>query len=586
MAWEAISNTVPQYSRNASGDAASDYYLKGYTYGSDVPINMASDASGNGQLVMCQVNSEGYFLNGSGAIFTPHFNQNYRIALYEDGADAIANDLNSAVWVRDFKLPASVDYVDSAVAGGGGSGSGSTSSALNIVSEGASTSNTGAQNYAVVQPLLDAGENIYIPKGTYEFNNALILKSESQFIVGDGKYASIIRNTASATIISFGDASNIVQRAKISDLGIEGGGGTTAAIVLPGILDDSQVGDASKANFIENVRVRDAAGDALRVSSWSNTVSHFEAWDCGRGIRLGSECNACTFINPYITGCTNEAVYAPNGAGIPSNITFLGGVYQRSGGTNGTIWIEEGNSVVFMSPYTEGNTAPYSIYFDSLAHNCTAYNVMHNTVGISPSTHVICYNTGKGNRFEGVQLLGGTVQHMVRIQGVLPTTVISNLHASVGTVTSSLVDDESDRLATTVLDPLDGSTFGPSRIYALQSVTGWRYTESDTGNDKFSIRNGIFYVGDRNGGSNPGLTAAGTTLRITDNAGTSAGNVAYATARIGDWNDNVKDQAGTGSPEGAVTADVGSTYRRTDGGAGTSFYVKETGTGSTGWVAK
>jgi hypothetical protein len=45
------------------------------------------------------------------------------------------------------------------------------------------------------------------------------------------------------------------------------------------------------------------------------------------------------------------------------------------------------------------------------------------------------------------------------------------------------------------------------------------------------------------------------------------------------------DQSGTGTPEGVVTAIVGSTYRRKDGGASTSFYVKETGSGNTGWVA-
>jgi hypothetical protein len=43
---------------------------------------------------------------------------------------------------------------------------------------------------------------------------------------------------------------------------------------------------------------------------------------------------------------------------------------------------------------------------------------------------------------------------------------------------------------------------------------------------------------------------------------------------------------GTGSPEGAITAAVGSTFHRTDGGAGTSYYVKESGTGNTGWIAK
>lgn len=48
----------------------------------------------------------------------------------------------------------------------------------------------------------------------------------------------------------------------------------------------------------------------------------------------------------------------------------------------------------------------------------------------------------------------------------------------------------------------------------------------------------------------------------------------------------VKIAAGTGTPEGAVSAPVGSTFSRTDGGAGTSFYVKESGAGNTGWIAK
>lgn len=46
------------------------------------------------------------------------------------------------------------------------------------------------------------------------------------------------------------------------------------------------------------------------------------------------------------------------------------------------------------------------------------------------------------------------------------------------------------------------------------------------------------------------------------------------------------DRFGAGSPEGVVTAPVGASYHRTDGGAGTSLYVKESGTGNTGWVAK
>lgn len=43
---------------------------------------------------------------------------------------------------------------------------------------------------------------------------------------------------------------------------------------------------------------------------------------------------------------------------------------------------------------------------------------------------------------------------------------------------------------------------------------------------------------------------------------------------------------GTGSPEGVYTAVIGSTFTRTNGGAGTTFYLKETGTGNTGWIGK
>jgi hypothetical protein len=44
-------------------------------------------------------------------------------------------------------------------------------------------------------------------------------------------------------------------------------------------------------------------------------------------------------------------------------------------------------------------------------------------------------------------------------------------------------------------------------------------------------------------------------------------------------------KAGTGSPENVVAATVGSIYLRTDGGASTTLYVKESGTGNTGWRA-
>lgn len=75
------------------------------------------------------------------------------------------------------------------------------------------------------------------------------------------------------------------------------------------------------------------------------------------------------------------------------------------------------------------------------------------------------------------------------------------------------------------------------------------------------------------------------TADVNVNVGSSTFRVnrSYVASRY--YTSTVFDSSGTGSPEGVVAAAIGSTYRRTDGGANTSFYVKESGTGTTGWVS-
>lgn len=44
-------------------------------------------------------------------------------------------------------------------------------------------------------------------------------------------------------------------------------------------------------------------------------------------------------------------------------------------------------------------------------------------------------------------------------------------------------------------------------------------------------------------------------------------------------------RTGEGSPEGVITATIGTLYSRSDGSANTSLYIKESGSGNTGWVS-
>ena len=103
MSWTPISNTPPQYEEN--GIAASGYYIKFYESGTTTPTAMATDSTGTTTLDKCELDSEGYPINGSGAVFIPHINVEYKIALFRNAADADANDLNNAVWDVDALFP-------------------------------------------------------------------------------------------------------------------------------------------------------------------------------------------------------------------------------------------------------------------------------------------------------------------------------------------------------------------------------------------------------------------------------------------------------------------------------------------------
>jgi hypothetical protein len=53
-----------------------------------------------------------------------------------------------------------------------------------------------------------------------------------------------------------------------------------------------------------------------------------------------------------------------------------------------------------------------------------------------------------------------------------------------------------------------------------------------------------------------------------------------------EWFDGVMDLEGAGSPVGAVSAPVGSTYRQSNGSPGATFWFKETGSNQMGWASE
>ena len=99
----------------------------------------------------------------------------------------------------------------------------------------------------------------------------------------------------------------------------------------------------------------------------------------------------------------------------------------------------------------------------------------------------------------------------------------------------------------------------------------------------------LFSVTSASGSGVPASFARGNSgaLQYFFKNGTAVGHIDVTSSGVQYFLDSsVFIMSGSGSPEGSLAAPMGSLYMRTDGGAGTTMYVKESGVGNTGWVAK
>lgn len=190
------------------------------------------------------------------------------------------------------------------------------------------------------------------------------------------------------------------------------------------------------------------------------------------------------------------------------------------------------------------------------------------------------------NRVEGTKGYRGT--NVVIAAGVNFTSVA--LGAANNGATDPAVVDNSGVFTNTVTDDFSNLTIRPARTYQLgaakmiMDVPGGVIAGGPRFYDTTTPANGAVGVGT----SGVRMLATGTAMflgadqvsvRKLDN---TPGAIVLGTS----LSTNTSIRTGSGSPETVVTAGVGSIYLRTDGGAGTTLYVKESGTGNTGWIAK
>jgi len=130
---------------------------------------------------------------------------------------------------------------------------------------------------------------------------------------------------------------------------------------------------------------------------------------------------------------------------------------------------------------------------------------------------------------------------------------------------------------------INGGTVDGTVVGGGTAAAGSFTTLGASGNVTFTggTINGIA-IGGTTAAAGAFTTVSGTTATFT---GAISGTTGAFSSTITINGTTSTYNSGTGSPESSVTAPVGSIYTRTDGGASTTLYVKETGTGNTGWAA-
>jgi hypothetical protein len=301
-------------------------------------------------------------------------------------------------------------------------------------------------------------------------------------------------------------------------------------------------------------------GLTLRAPADVTLQTFIEAHLDGTNIFRLSRIGELTGISP-ITGDTNFYVSAQAGYTGAGNL-FLSddGSYKAAGGVNPTSG---------YVPYNNGGTFADSPW----------YRINTNSLGFNGTTQFVFAQNAINNVAIGIDAmsLGNSVS------GTYNTAFGA---ASLYSLNSGEYNTASGFDSLASLGSANGnSAFGSGALHdtstgPFNSGLGYRagYTNT-TGQANVFI--GYNANPNANTDTNHIVIGANAIGRGSNTAtvGANGVSVLYLNGTVG-W------FRGTGTPEGAVTAPVGSFYSREDGGANTSFYVKESGSGNTGWVGK
>ena len=374
---------------------------------------------------------------------------------------------------------------------------------------------------------LAAGKYVFIPSGTYKITSTLTAASKWLFGTGSNGVTLNYTGTGACLNVSGSDATP----SRVEGISITGTSSGSAGILV-------------------NAGLRRSIFRDLYVTGYTAAGAY--------GIDLAASLNNGIYYNLFEKVAVRSSanglrLYSSDGAaqGSRANANTFNMVSLNDNAGNG-LFVDYANGNTFTGFDTEGNVTGGTGYGVSVDHTAQiafygGYSENNPPTGGSQNTRGANFTVNSS----GVHYLG---RHNVdKING---TTGAS------GDV--FFVDSTAQNLNPLIVDVAGNMTGGNI------TATGVSLTNAAVAANSIKF----------DSGTNGALMVGGTNYVLLGN------NVITAMKPLSVQNTNAMLYAGAGSPETIVTANIGSLYLRTDGGAATTLYVKESGTGATGWVAK
>ena len=440
MTWSPISNTVPQY-QASNGSLASGYYLKFYNDGTTTPINMATDSTGGTTLAKCQLNASGYPINGSSAVFIPHIDQTYKLALYTNATDADNDTTANAVWIVDaLQTPQTSGDLQSTALDDGTKGFHLVYHPLTSEEQSAGITPLNyeypylhADRYSTLQDLFDAAvDNSTIEFGhgtTYTTTSAITIPVALMSCVIQGNGAVINANHTGHAIVMIATNQNY-SRNKFYNLTIQGP--NVSYPTTPAELTGTSTGAALKIG-------RDDTSNTVAAYLCSFINCRFEKFKYGVYMQAALLCEfigGAAVFNQYGVYIDGGQTNANTFSAFVVRENRIAGIYSsgRTGGslTNATHNVFNACEIETNIPYDVATYGGYPTAFDSSgvgvgAYLLNSYDFIFNSCYFENHNYSIWLGSSSDdNKFHSCRLAsGGTAE--VRAAGViLDGTAVNN----------------------------------------------------------------------------------------------------------------------------------------------------------------